>query len=34
MHFYRGGFIVLATSRIIARTKLTNGTNGDLDTEK
>jgi hypothetical protein len=32
--FLGGGFITLATSRIIARTKLTNGTNGDLDTEK
>lgn len=32
--FLGGGFIVLATSRIIARTKLTNGTNGELDTEK
>jgi hypothetical protein len=32
--FLAGGFITLATSRIIARTKLTNGTNGDLDTEK
>ena len=32
--FLGGGFITLATSRIIARTKLTNGTNGDLDTDK
>jgi len=28
------GFVTLATSRIIARTKLTNGTNGELDTDK
>lgn len=34
LSFMGGGFITLATSRIIARTKLTNGTNGDLDTEK
>ena len=34
LSFLGGGFVVLATSRIIARTKLTNGTNGDLDTEK
>lgn len=32
--FIGGGFVVLATSRIVARTKLTNGTNGDLDTDK
>lgn len=32
--FLGAGFVVLATSRIIARTKLTNGTNGDLDTER
>jgi len=32
--FLGGGFITLATSRIIARTKLTNGTNGDMDTDK
>jgi len=32
--FLGAGFITLATSRIIARTKLTNGTNEDLDTEK
>ncbi len=32
--FLGAGFLMLATSRIIARTKLTNGTNGDLDTEK
>jgi len=32
--FLGAGFVTLATSRIIARTKLTNGTNGDLDTEK
>jgi hypothetical protein len=34
LSFLAGGFVTLATSRIIARTKLTNGTNGDLDTEK
>jgi len=32
--FLGGGFITLALGRIIARTKLTNGTNGDLDTDK
>lgn len=32
--FLGGGFITLATSRIIARTKLTNGNNGDFDTDK
>lgn len=32
--FLGGGFVTLATSRIIARTSLTNGTNGDLDTDK
>jgi dipeptide/tripeptide permease len=32
--FLGAGFITLATSRIIARTKLTNGTNGELDTDK
>ena len=32
--FLGGGFITLATSRIIARTKLTEPSNGDLDTEK
>ena len=32
--FLGGGFITLATSRIIARTKLTNGTNSDMDTDK
>ena len=32
--FLGGGFITLATSRIIARTKLANGANGDLDTDK
>jgi len=32
--FLGGGFITLATSRIIARTKLTNGTNDDMDTDK
>jgi hypothetical protein len=32
--FLGGGFITLATSRIIARTKLTEPPNGELDTEK
>jgi hypothetical protein len=32
--FLGGGFITLATSRIIARTKLTEPSNGDLDTDK
>lgn len=33
--FLGGGFVTLATSRIIARTRLTNGPeNGGLDTEK
>jgi hypothetical protein len=32
--FLGGGFITLATSRIIARTKLTEPSNGELDTEK
>jgi hypothetical protein len=32
--FLGGGFVTLATSRIVARTKLANGTNGDLDTDK
>jgi len=32
--FLGGGFITLATSRIIARTKLTSSTNGDIDTDK
>ncbi len=32
--FLGGGFITLATSRIIARTKLTEDTNGELDTDK
>ena len=32
--FLGGGFITLATSRIIARTKLTNGTGDDMDTDK
>ncbi len=32
--FLGGGFVTLATSRIIARTKLANGTNGELDTDK
>ncbi len=32
--FLGGGFITLATSRMIARTKLTENGNGDLDTEK
>lgn len=34
LSFLGGGFVTLATSRIIARTKLANGTNGDLDTDK
>ena len=34
LSFLGGGFVTLATSRIIARTKLTNGTNGELDTDK
>ena len=33
--FLGGGFITLATSRILARTKLTeNQNNGDIDTDK
>jgi drug/metabolite transporter (DMT)-like permease len=32
--FLGGGFITLATSRLIARTKLTEPSNGDLDTDK
>lgn len=32
--FLGGGFITLATSRIIARTKLTEPPSGELDTEK
>ena len=32
--FLSGGFVTLATSRIIARTKLTESTNGELDTDK
>jgi len=32
--FLGGGFITLATSRIIARTKLTEDTNSDFDTDK
>jgi len=32
--FLGGGFITLATSRIIARTKLTNDTNDGMDTDK
>jgi hypothetical protein len=32
--FLGGGFITLATSRIIARTKLTEPSNGELDTDK
>jgi hypothetical protein len=32
--FMGGGFITLATSRIIARTRLTESTNGELDTDK
>ena len=32
--FLGGGFITLATSRIIARTKLTEPTNGNFDTDK
>jgi hypothetical protein len=32
--FLGGGFITLATSRILARTKLTENTNEELDTEK
>lgn len=32
--FLGGGFVTLATSRIIARTSLTKDSNGDLDTEK
>jgi hypothetical protein len=32
--FLGGGFITLATSRIIAKTKLTESSNGDLDTDK
>jgi len=32
--FLGGAFIVLATSRIIARTKLTEPSNGDIDTER
>jgi len=32
--FLGGGFITLATSRIIARTKLTEPSNAELDTEK
>ena len=32
--FLGGGFVTLALGRIVARTKLTNGTNGDLDTDK
>jgi len=34
LSFLGGGFVTLATTRIIARTKLTNGTNGELDTDK
>lgn len=32
--FLGGGFITLATSRIISRTKLTEEPNGDLDTDR
>jgi hypothetical protein len=32
--FLGGGFITLATSRIITRTKLTENGNGDLDTDR
>ena len=32
--FLGGGFITLATSRIIARTKLTEDTNAEFDTDK
>lgn len=32
--FLGGGFITLATSRIIARTKLTEPTNEDFDTDR
>jgi len=32
--FLGGGFITLATSRIIARTKLTENGNGELDTDR
>jgi len=32
--FLGGGFITLATSRIIARTKLTEPSNGNFDTDK
>ena len=34
LSFLGGGFITLATSRIIARTKLTEPTNGNFDTDK
>ena len=34
LSFLGGGFVTLATSRIIARTKLTEDTNGDFDTDK
>ena len=34
LSFLGGGFVTLATSRIIARTKLTEPPNGDLDTDK
>ena len=32
--FLGGGFITLATSRIIAKTKLTENGNGELDTDR
>ncbi len=32
--FLGGGFITLATSRIVARTKLTEPSNGNFDTDK
>jgi len=34
LSFLGGGFITLATSRIIARTKLTEDTNSEFDTDK